>query len=355
VSGAGDVNGDGFDDVIIGAPLANTGGGASYVIFGKSGSFGASFQANTVDGTNGFALFGSQVAEFSGSSVSKAGDVNGDGYGDVVIGAVGHDIVDNGTVTAADTGAAYVVYGHNGSFSALSSLSLLGVAGAESGFRMDGVIAGDGSGGSVGSVGDFNGDGFDDFVVGVSSSDSQGKSGVGRAYVVYGKAQNFPITLSLGTIAGPAGPQIVGINAGDGLGTSVHGAGDINGDGLGDVIIGATNNDTNASNSGEAYVVYGRTSTIIGSINAANADVRIQGANANDFAGSSVSGIGDFNGDGYGDLLVGVPGVNSGPGASYVVFGRPDGFAAPINVANLDGTAGFKLPGLNIGDEAGSR
>jgi hypothetical protein len=352
VSGAGDFNGDGFDDLVISAPLTNNGAGATYVLFGKSSSFGEKFDLATINGTNGFIFVGNQVGEFTGSSVSKAGDINGDGYGDIVIGAVGHDTVVGGNVVADAGGAAYVLYGHNGTSFTFTNAVTLGTAG-QPGFRLDGVNDNDNSGNSLSFLGDFNGDGFDDFLVGASASDSQGKANIGRTYVVYGKAADFPTSMSLGNVAGPLGAQIVGINDGDGLGISVHGAGDINGDGLADIILGATSSDVNGSSSGEAYIIYGRTGVISGTINATNSDLRIQGADGNDFLGSSVSGIGDFNGDGFDDVLVGVPGTISEPGASYVVFGRPDGFAGPINVSTLDGTAGFKLPGLNVGDGAG--
>jgi hypothetical protein len=354
VAGVGDVNGDGFDDIAIGAPFANGSGGSTVVLFGKSTSFGPKFDLATLNGANGFQFFGNQIGEFSGGAVSAAGDINGDGYGDVLIGASGHDILDNGSVVVDGGGAAYVLYGHNGTFFSVQNALSIGLPGGVSGFILTGVSDGDGAGFSVRKLGDFNGDGFDDFLVGASSSDSQGVTNNGRTYVVYGKAADFPSSMSLGNVAGPGGDQIVGISAGDGLGVSVHAAGDVNGDGLADLIVGATSSDVNGSSSGEAYVVYGRPGVIAGSINAANADIRIQGIDANDFLGSAVSGIGDFNGDGYGDLLVGAPGLANEPGASYVLFGRPDGFTNPINVSSLDGTAGFKINGAAIGDEFGS-
>lgn len=354
VAGAGDVNGDGFDDVIVGSPNTNGGVGVSYVVFGKSASFGPKFDAATVNGTNGFALSGAQLGEFSGTAVGAAGDVNGDGYSDVIVGAIGHDVLDaNNNVVSTDAGAAYVVYGHNGAFAPIQSLGTLGKAFSESGFRLEGVNDGDAAGVSVGAIGDFNGDGFGDFVVGASDSDSQGKTNNGRAYVVYGKAADMPLSQSLGSISGTKGAQIVGVNANDFLGVSVKGAGDVNGDGLSDIVVGASGSDPNGSGSGEAYVIYGRTGTINGSLSVATADIRIQGVAAGDSLGSSVSGIGDFNGDGYGDLLVGATGVSTASGAGYIVFGKPNGFFSPVKVGELDGTDGFKLPGTFLGNQLG--
>jgi len=354
VAGAGDVNGDGFDDVIVGSPNVNGGSGVSYVIFGKSSSFGAEFDVAGINGSNGFALTGAQLGQFSGTGVSSAGDINGDGYADVLVGAIGHDVVDaGGNVTAADAGAAYVVYGHNGAFTPFQSLATLGQAFSENGFRLEGVSAGDGAGTTLASVGDFNGDGFGDFVVGAFASDSQGKCNIGRAYLVYGKAADMPLSSSLGGIAGAKGAQIVGVNANDGFGVAVHGAGDVNGDGLSDLVVGSTGADPNGSDSGEAYVIYGQTGSINGTLSAANADIRIEGFAANDSLGASVSGIGDFNGDGFGDLLVGATGVTAGSGTGYVVFGRPDGFNAPVNVGTLDGTDGFRIQGSSVGNQLG--
>jgi hypothetical protein len=99
VSGAGDVNGDGFGDLIIGAHRASPNGaysGASYVVFGKAAGFAANLDLSTLDGSNGFRLAGAADHDFAGSRVSAAGDVNGDGFGDLIIGAASADA--NGSV-----------------------------------------------------------------------------------------------------------------------------------------------------------------------------------------------------------------------------------------------------------------
>ncbi|HEY9816307.1 MAG TPA: integrin alpha, partial [Candidatus Obscuribacterales bacterium] len=145
VSGAGDVNGDGFDDLIIGARGADINGaesGSSYVVFGKAGGLSATFNLSTLDGTNGFRLNGTATDHYSGDMVSSAGDINGDGFDDLIIGAYGAD--PNG----GNSGSSYVVFGQASGFSATLNLSTLN---GSNGFRLDGAAAYDFSGDAVSS------------------------------------------------------------------------------------------------------------------------------------------------------------------------------------------------------------
>ncbi len=245
VSDAGDVNGDGIDDLIIGAPDATLNGqvytGASYVVFGQTGGFEATLDLSTLDGSNGFAINGINQNDRLGRSVSDAGDVNGDGIDDLIIGAPSTD--PNGQSSARSS---YVVFGQAGGFDATLDLSTLD---GSNGFAINGINAGDFLGGSVTSAGDINGDGFDDLIIGAPSTDPNGQSSAGSSYVVFGQAGGFDATLDLSTLDGSNGFVINGINAGDFLGGSVSSAGDINGDGFDDLIIGAPGN-------GEPYTLY---------------------------------------------------------------------------------------------------
>ncbi len=336
VSRAGDVNGDGLADVLVGAPIASPGqyeAGRSYVVFGKNNSQ----PVNLVDiesGTSqdGFVINGS-YRYFSGWSVSDAGDVNGDGLADLIVGAIGAD-----PAGRTDAGRSYVVFGKINNQPV--ELSTLESGTSQGGFVINGSTASDQSGFSVSGARDVNGDGLADVIVGAISADPAGRTNAGRSYVVFGKKNSLPVELSaLESGTSSDGFVINGSNINDYSGLSVSGAGDVNGDGLADLIVGAYGADpAGATNAGRSYVVFGKINNqpveLLTLESGTSQDgFVINGSTAGDKSGRSVSGAGDVNGDGLADVLVGAPIANGTAGRSYVVAGKRNG--QPVNLVNF--------------------
>jgi len=336
VSAAGDINNDGFDDVIIGAPGATSDIGTSYLVFGAS-VFEKNLNVSTLNGINGFKLVGAAPGDYLGRSVSSAGDINNDGFDDIILGAWGAD--SNGSGSRAS----YVVFGKAGGFAAVLDIATLD---GTNGFKISGVAAGAGFGRSVSSAGDVNNDGFDDIVIGAWTADFER----GASYVVFGKAGVFAASFDLSTLNGSNGFKLSGGSA-DRSGCSVSVAGDINGDGFSDVIIGAYK--PHAYGPG-AYVVFGRANGFPSNVDLSTLDgsngFRLSGVGERDNTGRSVSGVGDFNGDGFSDFIVAAPAPQNRDiyAASYVVFGKPGGFAPNMSLSTLDGSNGFKVSGAGF-------
>ena len=264
VGGGSDINADGFDDIVIGAPGADpysrANAGSTYVVFG-SASFGATFNLSLLNGTNGFRIDGASAGDNSGQSVAIAGDVNQDNFPDVIIGAPMND--DGGT----NAGAAYVLFGKSTGFGATTDLASLSPT---SGFRIHGTSTNQNLGFSVQTAGDMNNDSVDDVIIGAPTGIT-GTAANGSAYVVFGNASGLS-DISVGSLIGTNGFQLQGVNTGDQAGYAVSTAGDVNDDGISDVIIGSPRAKVDGVSVGAAYVIFGQSANFPGIIDLGSLD-----------------------------------------------------------------------------------
>lgn len=332
----GDVNGDGFDDVLIGSRLVGT-----YLVYGRSL---AADEAISLAPTTP----GAWQASTTHGEVAAAGDFNGDGFADFLL----------SQRTSAGTALLYL--GGGGNPTLASTITGLGGTWALS---MAGGF-------------DFNNDGRQDLLLGAPSLNGQS----GAAFVVFGQTTTPPATLNLNQLAPSQGFVLAADNAGDQIGSAVARAGDVNGDGVDDIVVAARFGDrVNAANdaSGEVYVLFGRVGASgtefassldgagravlgLGSL-APAAGFVLTGAAPSDQLGAVVAGGGDFNGDGFGDLIVSSINAFNGAGAAYVLFGRASGWGtldsqgrASVNILNLAPGQGFRIDGQTVGDQLGA-
>lgn len=299
VSGAGDVNHDGFADVIVGAFRNDAGGtdaGRAYIFFGGNGPYPRTINAANAD----MILTGETSHDLFGIAVAGVGDVDGDGFGDVMVGA------SESNAGAYKAGRVYVFLGSAGPYpvniTAGSAHQILTGDDAEARF-----------GGSIAGIGDIDLDGCDDFVIGEEGDDAGGLN-AGAAHVISGRTGSLLYKFN-------------GEYPNDRHGIGVSGAGDINDDGWPDIVVGS---DLYNGWTGKAYVYSGKDGTLL---------IDITGEATGDRFGHFVSTAGDMNGDGFGDLLLSAYINDAGghyAGRAYVVLGDNGIYPKSINASAAD-------------------
>ncbi|MFK8013574.1 MAG: integrin alpha [Marinicellaceae bacterium] len=339
VSGIGDVNADGIDDFIINAIGTNNFMGTVYIVFGNSIGYDGNLQLADLDGSNGFKINGQQQQHLFGYSVSGVGDINNDGIDDFAVGAPGAN---------NSSGAAYFIFGSDKGFASSIDLNLLD---GLNGFVLNSEVASGGRlGNSIASAGDFNNDGIQDVIIGAHRSRINFMPPViGAAYILYGK-NSFNATISTPDLNGSNGKVVYGSHANGQLGDSLSNAGDINGDGLDDLVIGeflSSGIDENV------YVVFGKSTDFpdeffVSSLNGNNG-FTIKGEAIDHLFGQSISADFDINNDGFDDILIGAPDwtndIIDQEGLVYIVYGSDANFPSQFNVISIDGNNGFIING----------
>lgn len=241
VSGTGDVNGDSIDDILISAPFANNSTGQSYLVFGSRKMWPATIHLSELDGNDGAVINGINMLDLSGISVSGAGDINGDGIADFLIGALS---------AHGQRGQSYIIFGNRTKWPVAIDLRYLH---GTNGVVINGINRGDDSGFVVRGAGDINKDGIADVLISAFSASNY----KGQSYVIFGSKQAWPSLIYLGDLDGTNGFIINGINENDQSGFSVGRAGDVNGDGIDDIVIGAPTAVYESNRVGQTYVIFG--------------------------------------------------------------------------------------------------
>lgn len=327
---AGDVNGDGFDDLIVGAHGFDTtrvDAGRAMVFYGSLDGYNASVPDWSLDGEF--------PGDHYGVSVSGAGDVNGDGYDDVLVGAYGFDL--SAPVTA-DVGKVYLYYGSSSGLSTTPAWTVSGTQASQIlGYR-------------VASAGNLNGDGYADIAIGSFGYDG-GEVDEGRVYVYYG-SDTVPASTADWTAESNQASSRFSI--------SLNGIGDVNGDGFDDLIVGASYYTNGTTNEGAAFVWFGSPTGLGDPGTPINADWMAESNQTTRFFAEFLGTPGDVNGDGFDDVVISSREYDKGQsdeGAVFFWYGSASGPNLGVNgsPANADWWAEGNAAGYGFGTVTGTQ
>lgn len=327
VFGAGDVNGDHTDDLLIAAPGAMSGAGKVHVIFGRTVGLSPLTDLSLADAS----FVGEFAGDQAGIGLCGLGDFNLDGLADIAIGApfFAHDGV--------TTGKVYIFLGRTSGWKR-------GISLADADISIVGEVSMALTGFSLAQLGDVNGDGYSDMGIGAHGMSSM----AGRVYVVLGGPKGqFSRDMDISVF-----PAFIGEAPNDFAGFSVAGVGDTNDDGFADFLIGAYGNSQAGTKAGKVYQIFGHDGAWTSDVPLSQVESYFLGQEPNDFAGYSVAGAGDLDRDGFADFAIGAPGrdINGGgAGMAAIVYGAP-GNGGKYGLDQI----GVKLFGEAAGDCAGA-
>jgi Ca2+-binding RTX toxin-like protein len=335
VASVNDLNGDGIADLVVGTPGSNDKAADAGRVFV---TLGAPVGGTIVDVAHGtpdvIVIDGVKAGDMAGFAVGSVADMNADGLAEILVGAPGMAITG-----ANDAGAGFVLWGQavGGRGSGVDLADPFSNGGG--GFAIKGQTAGDMAGYAMTSVGDMNGDGIADVLIGAPGQDTGGLD-AGAAYVVWGKSSGSSVQLA-NVQAGSGGFQIVGEAAGDRIGGTLASLGDQTGDGRAEILLAS-------SGTGAVYVVDGKATGVAVNLSAIAAGVGGYAITGLGGGGARVSDAGDVNGDGRHDILIGAPEQD----AAYLVYGQAG--HAGVDLADVAaGLGGFGIQAEAAGDLAG--
>ncbi|MGA1847846.1 MAG: integrin alpha, partial [Thermoplasmatota archaeon] len=262
---------------------------------------------------------GSFIGEYAGAAlgtrVAFAGDVNGDGYDDILMSSHGFDTAPSG---GTDVGKVYLIFGN-----ASSNIKDMDVGNANATFLGEGQW--NYAGIALDGAGDVNGDGFDDIIISAAR-------GPGKTYLIFGRRSGWKMNMNLVY----SNASFIGEGTSDQSYRGLSGVGDVNNDGYDDFVIGATWNSAGGNVAGQAYLILGRSSGWSNNESLANVNASFIGEEAGDLAGNCVSGGGDINGDGYDDIIIGAYQNDDGGGNAgkvYIIYGRSSGWSMDVDLS----------------------
>jgi hypothetical protein len=358
VTPIGDFDADGNEDFAIGYPSMLKSGVVFIVLGRDSAQFDPSSFSSGIEGVK---IVGAHENDMLGAAIGAAGDVNGDGFADCLIGAPGV-----GTSATADVGAVYVIFGKTGPYTDIHIFKFVtGIHGFAIFGEASNMRLGSSHTSLRGALGDINGDGIDDFAVASSNADYAERNAAGMVYVIYGKPTSEAVTdIDLAHELGDAGVEIGGAAVGDKIGTSISGAGDVNGDGVKDLLIGCPGcNPEDREGAGATYLIYcteDMADMDLAEFASGQDGMKVIGAATAHMLGATISNAADLNGDGLADLVLGAPGAHTelghDVGCVHVIYGTDAGQTEDIDLADFEAgpETGYTVCGEAVGAKLGS-